>query len=97
MQTQPTYLKNPTDKQQNDLEQAADCSAIRFPWFDGKYPQTGVVKAIPAEDLTGKGNTGGKTSDAIRMIQPKGSTIGSGSVIGSHNDKPAVFATPGKK
>ena len=96
MQTQPTYLKNPTDKQQNDLEQAADCSAIRFPWFGGQNSNTGVVKAIPAEDLTGQGNTGGVTSDAIRMIKPIGSVLGSGSVIGSHNDKPAVFYSPGK-
>ena len=90
------YRKNVTDKQQGDIEQAADCSAIRIFWFDGKYEQTGKVKAIPALDLTGQGNTGGVTTDSMRMINPRGSTLGSGSVIGTHNDKPAVFQTPGK-
>ena len=96
MQTQPTYLKNPTDKQQNDIERAADCSAIRFPSFDGQFPQTGVMKAIPAEDLTEQGNAGGTTTDAMRMVNPVGKSIGTGSVIGSHNDRPALFTNPGK-
>lgn len=84
------YRKNVTDKQQGDIERAADQSAERFFWFDGKAVQTGATKAIPALDLQGQGNTGGVTTSSKRAI------AGSGSVIGSHNDKPSQFEAPGK-
>lgn len=85
------YRKNVTDKQQADIEQAADHSAIRFSWFDGKRGQVGQTKAINAYDLQAQGNgTGSQVTSAIKKI------AGSGSVIGSHNDKPAEFETPGK-
>jgi len=84
------YRKNVTDKQQADIEQMADHSAERFAWFDGKAIQTGLTKSIPALDLQGQGNTGGVTTSSKRAIP------GSGSVVGSHNDKPATFETPGK-
>jgi len=84
------YRKNVTDKQQGDVEAAAAHSANRFAWFDGKAVQTGTVKSIPALDLQGQGNTGGTSTSSKRAIS------GSGAVIGSHNDKPARFETPGK-
>jgi len=84
------YRKNVSSKDQGDIESMADQSAERFAWFDGKDIQTGIVKAIPALDLQGQGNTGGVTTSSKRAIP------GSGSVIGSHNDKPAVFETPGR-
>lgn len=85
-----SYIKNPTDKQQGDIERAKDDSSIRFPWFDGKAVQTAKTKSIPALDLQGQGNAGGTTTSSKRAIS------GSGSVIGSHNDKPSRFETPGK-
>ena len=85
-----SYRKNVTDKQQGDIEAAAADSSNRFPWFDGKEIQTGIVKAIPALDLQGQGNQGGTTTSSKRQIP------GSGAVIGSHNDKPGTFDTPGK-
>jgi hypothetical protein len=47
----PCTEKNVSDKEQGDVERAADHSAIRFPWFDGKESQKGVTKAIGAYDL----------------------------------------------
>lgn len=85
-----SYRSNVTDKQQGDIERAADHSAVRLAWFDGKQIQTGVTKAIPALDLQGQGNTGGVSTSSKRVI------AGSGAVIGSHNDKPARFDSPGK-
>lgn len=84
------YRANVSNKQQDDIERAASHSAIRFPWFDGKTVQTGVTKTINAYDLQSQGNTGGQTNDAKKMI------ANSGSVIGSHNDKPSRFDTPGR-
>lgn len=84
------YIKNPTDKQQGDIEAAAAHSANRFAWFDGKAIQTGIVKSIPALDLQGQGNTGGTSTSSKRAI------AGSGAIIGSHNDKPDRFDNPGK-
>lgn len=85
-----TYKANVSDKQQTDMEMATDDSAIRFQWFDGKAGQVGETKAIGAYDLQAQGNAGGQTTSAIRQI------AGSGSVIGSHNDKFAKFENPGK-
>ena len=84
------YRANVTDKQQSDIERAADHSAIRFQWFDGKAIQTGATKAINAYDLQAQGNSGGQSSSVKKHI------AGSGSVIGSHNDKPAIFENVGK-
>lgn len=83
-----SYRKNVSDKEQGDIERAADHSAIRFAWFDGKAIQTGMMKAIPALSLLGRWRSG--MTSAMRAIP------GSGSVIGSHNDKPFQFETPGK-
>jgi hypothetical protein len=85
-----SYRKNVTDKQQGDIESSVADSANRFPWFDGKQIQTGITKSIPALDLQGQGNAGGVTTSSKRAIS------GSGAVIGSHNDKPARFDSPGK-
>ena len=85
-----SYRANVSDKQQADLERATDHSATRFSWFDGKAIQTGLVKAVNAYDLQAQGNSGGQSSSAKKQI------ANSGSVIGSHNDKPAMFETPGK-
>jgi hypothetical protein len=85
-----SYRKNVTDKQQGDIEAATADSANRFSWFDGKQIQTGVTKSIPALDLQGQGNTGGTSTSSKRAIS------GSGAVIGSHNDRPSQFDTPGK-
>lgn len=81
------YIKNVTDKQQTDIERFYDSSATRFPWFDGKQIQTGVMKAVPAYDTMNQGNTGEARSDVVRVA---------GGAIGSHNDKIGRFETPGK-
>ena len=82
-----SYIKNVTDKQQSDIEAAADDSAIRFAWFDPKVQQTGAMRAIPAYDTMNQGNTGEGRSDVVKT---------STNIIGSHNDKPHLFETPGK-
>lgn len=84
------YRANISDKQQVDFENAANDSAIRLPWFDGKQEQTGETKFIRAYDLQAQGNTGSTVSSAVRQFS------GSGLSVGSHNDKPAMFETPGK-
>lgn len=84
------YIANVSDKQQTDIERAADDSAIRFPWFDGKAQQTGEVKSVPAYDLQAQGNTGSSGARGVAL------TSGSKLVIGSHNDHPSRFETPGK-
>jgi hypothetical protein len=86
----PTYIPNITDKQQDDIEAAANSSAIRIEWFDGKEQQTGETKFVRAYDLNAQGNTGSQSNDAMRQFS------GSGLCVGSHNDKPARFETPGK-
>jgi len=83
------YRKNVTDKQQADIERFYDHSAIRIHWFDGKYIQKGVTKSIPAYDLHNQGNDAEARSDAIQLV--RGTNI-----IGSHNDHPNRFETPGK-
>ena len=85
------YRANVTDKQQADIERAEDDSAIRVMWFDGKTPQTGMVKSFRAIDLQPQvsGSTG--SNDSMKMVA--GSVAGG---IGSHNDHPARFETPGK-
>ena len=86
------YRANVTDKQQVDIERAEDDSAIRVPWFDGKAQQTGEMKSFRALDLQAQGNnTAQGTTDAKKMVS--GSVAGG---IGSHNDHPHRFDTPGK-
>lgn len=84
------YRANVSDKQQCDIERFYDHSADRFAWFDGKSIQTGVVKAVRAYDLNAQGNDGSTASSAMRQFS------GNGLCVGSHNDKPARFETPGK-
>lgn len=84
------YRANVTDKQQVDIERFNDHSATRFAWFDGKAIQTGIMKAVRAYDLQAHGNDGSAVSSAMRQFS------GSGLCIGSHNDYPARFETPGK-
>lgn len=79
--------KNVTDKEQSDLERAADDSAIRFHHFDGKEEQKGEDKFVRAYDNQPQGNPGSSSNDSRR---------GPGNIVGSHNDKPNVFETPGR-
>jgi hypothetical protein len=83
------YRANVSDKQQADVENALNDSAIRIQWFDGKTEQTGLTKFIRAYDLSGQGNAGAGVTSAVRQFS------GSGLCIGCHNDKPARFETPG--
>jgi hypothetical protein len=80
-------MANISDKEQSDIERAADDSAIRFAHFDGKKQQTGQTKSVRAYDNQPQGNLGGQSNDA--SLQP-------GNIVGSHNDKPYQFSTPGK-
>ena len=82
-----TYRANITDKEQSDVERAADDSAIRVQSFDQEDQTSGKTKMVKAYDgVDGNAqapNASGATS-AIRQIP------NSGAVIGQHNDKPAV-------
>jgi len=86
------YIPNITDKQQSDIESALNDSAIRLIWFDGKAIQTGETKFFRAYDLMAQGNqnVACQVSSAVRQFS------GSGLSIGSWNDHPARFETPGK-
>lgn len=84
------YRANVSDKQQVDIERFNDHSAIRFQWFDGKVLQTGQTKVVRAYDLQAQGNAGSQTISFMRQFS------GSGLCLGSHNDYPARFETPGK-
>ena len=46
-----TYRANVSDKDQVDLENALNDSAIRLQWFDGKEMQTGETKFVKSDDL----------------------------------------------
>jgi hypothetical protein len=83
-----TYRPNVTDKEQGDIEAAADDSAIRIQWFDGKEEQQGETKLVKAYDNQNSTNANGSPNDTVSSLN--------GSTIGSHNDKPSVFQTPGK-
>ena len=88
-----TYRANVTDKQQADIERAEDDSAIRFASFggaEGATQNTGETKSIKANDLSAQAASTNSTPSAMKQIP------GSGSVIGTHDDKPHTFATPGK-
>jgi hypothetical protein len=83
------YRANVTDKEQSDLERAADHSAIRFPSFD-VATDAGEMKSIRAYDLQAQADAGGSPSSAVALNSRDRL------VIGSHNDKAHRFATPGK-
>jgi len=85
-----TYRKNVTDKQQDDLENALNDSAIRVQSFDGKREQTGETKFVVAYDMNAQGGALSGVSSQVRQFS------GSGLCLGCHNDKPARFETPGK-
>jgi len=90
-----SYRPNVTDKEQADIEQAADDSAIRVQSFDGKQQQTGQTKFVKAYDGANQAPNGTGATSVVRQF---GDTLamGQGNIIGQHNDKPAVFETPGK-
>jgi hypothetical protein len=85
------YRANVTDKQQVDIERAADDSAIRVMWFDWTTHQVGAVKSFRALDAQPQGNAAQPVTDACKMVR---NSIAGG--IGSHNDRPSCFFTPGK-
>ena len=85
-----SYIKNVTDNQQEQIELAANDSAIRVESFDGKLDQVGQTKFVRAYDLNAQGNAASTVTSAVRQFN------GSGLCVGSHNDKPARFETPGK-
>jgi len=78
------YFKNPTDKQMTDLDRFNSHSAIRFPWW--KRSQQGVIKNYKAYDLQPELQAVSEP-DAVKQYVR---------TIGSHNDRPARFDTPGK-
>lgn len=87
------YRANVTDKEQSDIERAADDSAIRVQWWKNNNGQTANeadVKAIQAYDLNNTTDAGGSPNDGITQVSR------AHMVIGNHNDKPATFAEPGK-
>jgi hypothetical protein len=83
------YRANVSDKEQYDLENALNDSAIRIPWFDGQQMQTGVTKFVKADDLYQQRDAS-VTSPAMDNFRQFGH------IVASHNDKPAVFENPGK-
>ena len=87
------YRANVTDKQQNDIERAVDDSAIRVQAWkqtDGQTATEGVTKSIPAYDLSNTTDAGGSPNDGTVQVSR------AHMVVGSHNDKPARFAEPGR-
>jgi hypothetical protein len=84
------YIPNVTDAQQTKIERAADDSAIRLSWFDGRREQTPRTKFVRAFDLRAQGNQGSTVTDVSRQFGSSGHSLG------SHNDHPCSFRTPGK-
>jgi hypothetical protein len=76
----PTYRANVTDKQQTDIENAYDDSAIRIPWIDG------TMKAFKSYDLQLE----------LQAVEEPDARRFPGNIVGSHNDKPYRFETPGR-
>lgn len=88
------YRPNVTDKEQNDIETQEDSSSIRvFGWKDvnGQTQVDPDVKIIKAYDLNAQDDAAGSPSSVIAQSNNRAQLI-----IGNHNDKPAVFADPGK-
>ena len=86
-----TYRENVTDKQQVDLENALNSSAIRVQSFDGKEEQVGKTKFVAAFDMDAQSSRPDGVTSQVRQFS------NSGLCLGCHNDKPARFETPGKK
>lgn len=87
------YRANVTDKQQNDMERAAEDSAIRVQWWkssDGQTQTNATTKNIPAYDLQAQSDAGGSPNDAVLANNRAQMTVG------SHNDQPHRFVEPGK-
>ena len=86
-----SYIKNITDKQQSEIENAANNSAIRVESFNSTS-QAGQTKFVKAYDLQAQGenSAAAPATSAVRQFS------NSGLVIGCHNDKPARFENPGK-
>ena len=87
------YRANVSDKEQNDIEVAADDSAIRLQAFeltDGQTETEGKTKFIRAYDLQAQSDAGGSPSSAVLANNRAQMTIR------NHNDKPHRFAEPGK-
>lgn len=87
------YRENVTNKQQNDVERAAEDSAIRIQWFElasGQTQTNGVTKNIPAYDLQAQSDAGGSPNDAV-LANNRAQMA-----IGNHNDQPHRFAEPGR-
>ena len=77
----PTYIPNVTDKQQSDIERAAD---------EGQTQTEGKTKMVPAYDLSNTTDAGASPNDAVAQVSR------AHMVIGSHNDKPHRFSEPGR-
>ena len=87
------YRANVSNKEQADIERAADDSAIRLQWWkdiDGQTQTEGETKMIPAYDLDNNADAGGSPNDGVLQVNR------AHMVVGSHNDKPSRFAEPGK-
>ena len=89
------YRANITDKDQSDIEQAENDSAIRVQSFDGKEQQTGQTKMVKAYDGANQAPNATGATSVVRQFGDS-PAMGQGHIIGQHNDKPAVFETPGK-
>jgi len=90
------YRADVTDNQQTQVEDAANDSAIRLSWFDGKAVQTGRTKFVRAFDMQAQGNTGSQVTSAKNLVTRRGESTGVAAVVGSHNDNQSRFDTPGK-
>lgn len=83
------FRTNVSDKEQHDLERAADDSAIRIHHFDGKEAQEGETKSIRAYDgQESQDQAAPVSSGSLQFDNPQRQ---SGGVVGQHNDKPARF------
>lgn len=81
------YRRNVTDKDQDTVETAENDSGIPIYVTRDGY---GEKKVIPAYDLQGE-ETGGVPNDAVVSNNSRARLS-----IGSHNDKPYRFDSPGK-
>ena len=86
-----SYRANVTDKQQSDVEGAANDSAIRVQSFDSSGD--GTTKFVKAYDGIGTAAQAPNETGATSITALNNAF---GTILGQHNDKPATFATPGK-
>ena len=84
----PTYKSNVSDKQQSDIESAENDSAMPLAWWN--HDGDGEFIRIPAYDTQPKHNQSGQPNDASLANNRKQMSIG------SHNDNPHRFDSPGK-